>query len=99
MQGSSSIRIAEMKLRVLEDHIKEQTKSKHAAQWSRDLKQKDCLATKMRSLDILKQDKYDANMIGSDTRREKITALYREEAVLFESELEAIGLAFRHERL
>ena len=96
--ATNRFRLNEVKLRILEEHIKEQTKTREAARWSRDLHRKDAFAARARVSDEHKGDEDCLAEIGHQQRREKITALFRREEAEYERELESFGLALKRDR-
>lgn len=97
MQGTSKIRQAELKLRLMEDHIKEQNKQTLSAQWATDLRSKDELASKKRIQEDFKAERTSTIEIGKLVRQQKIAALLKAEEAQYSKELEALGFCIKSE--
>lgn len=93
--NTTKLREAEVKLRQMQEHIKEQTKTKLSAQWSKDLRSKDEHAMVRREREELLVDRELSIDIGKAHRKEKIVALFREEELQQAEELAGMGLAFK----
>mmetsp|Transcript_24572 Transcript_24572/g.24812 ORF Transcript_24572/g.24812 Transcript_24572/m.24812 type:complete len:102 (+) Transcript_24572:215-520(+) len=89
----------EMKLSNYVRSVREYESSVSKAQWEESLTIKDRINSRSRFASSLKDESQFYNEMLRKERREKIAALYRQDEMKYQQELESMGLAYRKDRL
>jgi hypothetical protein len=89
----------DIKIRLMDEHAKKQSVCLSIARWDNSLPIKDRQADKKR-LDASCLVDSQLNKTSSNAaRKERLEALYRQDAIKYDDELSMRGLAFRRERV
>lgn len=88
----------DIKLRYLEEHAKRQAEAVSVAKWENKLLQKDEIATRKRVEEQISTDSKVVKVTNTAYRRQQLQQLYQQDEIVYEQELNARGLAFRHIR-
>eukprot|EP01041_Mallomonas_annulata_P000631 gene631-1222_t len=89
----------ENKLRAYSESVREYESATSKATWEQSLAFKDRLANQKRNEAAIKEESKYSDAAIKQSRKEKISALYRRDEAQYEQELEGLGLTFRKERL
>jgi hypothetical protein len=89
----------DIKVRQLNEHAKNQADALSVARWELGLTAKEVKADKKRLEEQMARDSTAVKVISTQTRREKLERLYKDDELRYEEELNMRGLAFRRERI
>lgn len=89
----------DIKVRQLEEHAKSQADFLAAARWEVAVSEKDEVALRKRVDAQIREDTKLAKISNTALRRSKLEALYQQDELRYEDELNMRGLAFRREHI
>jgi hypothetical protein len=88
----------DVKIRLMEDHIKNSADALSCAIWENKLHQKDDIAAMKRTEQRIASDAKLSKASNKQIRRAMLQELYKAEELMYEDELNMMGLSFRKER-
>jgi hypothetical protein len=88
----------DIKLRVMDDAIRQQRLNLSYAVWNNNLGEKDLRAATKRSVEGFNQDSQLTNQNVKQIRKQKLEALFYDDELKYEDELAMRGLAYRRIR-
>lgn len=89
----------DIKVRHLVEHAKHQANAASIAKWEAALTLKDDIANRNRADKQIKTDSQAVKTITTNSRRERLKQLYKDDEMKYEQELNDRGLSFRRDRL
>lgn len=89
----------DIKVRQLNEHAKNQADALSVAKWELGLTAKEQKANRQRLEEQMARDSTVVKVISTQTRRQKLEQLYKDDELNYEAELNMRGLAFRRERI